>query len=140
MAKALQITYFFYVSLILTFLPAEEKWSYSADSMERIKIDNSDVRRLNNNVRFVKEDKILLTDYAIQYSNITDSLSVVNHIKLENSKILKIDNMLQHFARQHVVDFCFFIRSFRWESLTENDGRGCVYLDGWVMGSNYGIK
>ncbi len=26
------------------------------------------------------------------------------------------------------------------ESLTGNDGIGCVYLDGWAMGSNYKIN
>ena len=36
--------------------------------------------------------------------------------------------------------FDIVILSFFWESLTENDGRGSVYLDGWVMGSNYLIK
>ncbi len=33
-----------------------------------------------------------------------------------------------------------FIRSFSRRSLTENDGRGSVYLDGWGMGSNPGVK
>ncbi|SVD61840.1 uncharacterized protein METZ01_LOCUS414694, partial [marine metagenome] len=52
---------------MLTFLSAETKWKYSADLMEADKINNVKVQRLNNNVRFVKENKILLTDNAVQY-------------------------------------------------------------------------
>ena len=52
---------------MLTSLYAEEKWKYSADVMEADKINNVKVQRLNNNVRFEKENKILLTDNAVQY-------------------------------------------------------------------------
>ena len=35
--------------------------------MESTKINQEEVRRLNENVRFVKANKILLTDNAVQY-------------------------------------------------------------------------
>ena len=52
---------FYFILMIITFLPAKDKWKVSADMMEIDKINNIKVQRLNNNVRFVKEDKILLT-------------------------------------------------------------------------------
>ena len=67
MARPIQIIYLYFIFLILTFLTAEEKWKYSADLMEADKINNIDIQRLTKNVRFVKEDKILLTDYAVRY-------------------------------------------------------------------------
>ncbi len=53
------------------------------------------------------------------------------------NKILKIVKML---SGSFLSLWRFVIRSFSQETLAENDGRGCVYLDGWVMGPNYGIN
>ena len=49
----------------LTF--AQERWILSAEEMESIKINGQEVRRLNENVRFVKTDKVILAHNAAQY-------------------------------------------------------------------------
>jgi len=49
----------------LTF--AQERWILSAEIMESTKINGQEVRRLNENVRFVKTDKVILADNAAQY-------------------------------------------------------------------------
>ena len=36
--------------------------------------------------------------------------------------------------------FALPTKSFSWEPLMEKGGMGSVYLDGWVMGSNPGVK
>ena len=44
----------------------DENWNVSAEEMEQIKINGETVRRLKQNVRFFKEEKIITTDNAIQ--------------------------------------------------------------------------
>jgi len=46
---------------------AQERWILSAEEMESVKINSQEVRRLNENVRFVKTDKVILADNAAQY-------------------------------------------------------------------------
>ena len=53
--------------LMIGFIIAQERWSYSADEMEKTSINGQEVRRLNENVRFVKTDKVILTNHASQY-------------------------------------------------------------------------
>ena len=43
-----------------------ENWNVSAEEMEQVKINGETVRRLKQNVRFFKEEKIITTDNAIQ--------------------------------------------------------------------------
>ena len=60
----------FITGLVLIFglTSAQERWNFSADGeIEGTKINGLEVRRLNENVRFVKKDKIILTDNASQY-------------------------------------------------------------------------
>ena len=45
---------------MIGFIITQERWSYSADEMEKTSINGQEVRRLNENVRFVKMDKIIL--------------------------------------------------------------------------------
>ena len=68
MEKTLHIKYFI-VSFILAvgFISAQERWNYSAEEMESTKINGKEIRRLKENVRFVKPGKVILTDNAIQY-------------------------------------------------------------------------
>ena len=68
MERPLPIRYFiFTLFLIFRLSSAQEKWNYSAEVMESTKINGKEVRRLNENVRFVKTDKVILTDNAAQY-------------------------------------------------------------------------
>ena len=53
--------------LIIGITSAQERWNYSAEVMESTKINGEEVRRLNENVRFIKTDKVILTDNAAQY-------------------------------------------------------------------------
>jgi len=59
----------FITSLVLIFglTFAQERWILSAEEMESIKIDGQEVRQLNDNVRFVKTNKMILADNAAQY-------------------------------------------------------------------------
>ena len=66
MERSLQIVPLLFI-LMAMFLPAQERWSYSAEEMEKTSINDQEVRRLNENVRFVKMDKVILTDNASQY-------------------------------------------------------------------------
>ena len=54
--------FIFGISILLT----QEKWTYSAKDMEQTKVQGRKVRRLTEDVRFIKADKTLLTDNAIQ--------------------------------------------------------------------------
>jgi len=87
-AKPIQIIYLYFIFLILTVLTAEEKWRYSADLMETDKINTLDVHRLKKNVRFVKEDKILLTDNAVRYVK-----SDIIHLNGNTMMINKMDTL-----------------------------------------------
>ena len=68
MERPLQIIYFIF-SLVFIFglTSAQERWNYSAEVMESTKINGQEVRRLIENVRFVKTGKVILTDNATQY-------------------------------------------------------------------------
>ena len=95
MDRALQITYLFFIFLLITkLLPAQEKWKYSADLMESDKIKNVDVQRLNKNVRFVKEEKILLTDNAIRYVKDEVIHLYGNTMMINNIDTLTCDTMV----------------------------------------------
>ena len=52
--------------LICVCFSQDENWNVSAEEMEQIKINGETVRRLKQNVRFFKEEKIITTDNAIQ--------------------------------------------------------------------------
>jgi len=55
------------IVLIFGLTSAQERWKFSAEEMESIKINGQEVRRLNENVRFVKTDKVILADNAAQF-------------------------------------------------------------------------
>ena len=94
MDRSLQIKKNYIFLIILTFLNAEEKWKYSADVMEADKINNIKVQRLNKNVRFVKKNKILLTDSAVQY--LKDDVIYLNGntMMINNMDTLTCDSMI----------------------------------------------
>ena len=52
---------------MLGLFSAQGKWNYSAEEMDQTKKNGQSIRRLKENVRFVKKDQIILTDNAIQY-------------------------------------------------------------------------
>ena len=63
MEKKIQINNYFFISLIIfNFMSSQEKWNYSAEEMDQTKINGYSIRRLKENVRFVKTDQIMLTD------------------------------------------------------------------------------
>ena len=90
MDRSLQITYLSFIFLFSTFLPAKEKWKVSAEVLENDKINNVSIQRLNKNVRFVKENKILLTDNAIQYKK--DDKEELTSEKSTNVVVIKLKN------------------------------------------------
>ena len=66
MAGPLQITYrFLIICLLFSLCSAQEKWNYSAEEMDQIKVNEQTIRRLKNKVRFSKTDQIILTDNAV---------------------------------------------------------------------------
>ena len=68
MERPIQIIYLLFIFILITgFLSTQERWSYSAEEMEKTIINGQEVRRLNENVRFVKTDKVILTDNASQF-------------------------------------------------------------------------
>jgi len=68
MERSLPIRYFiYYLVLIIGLSSAQERWNYSAEVIESTKINGEEVRRSNENVRFVKVGKVILTDNAVQY-------------------------------------------------------------------------
>ena len=68
MEGALQIAFrFFIICLMFNFFSAQEKWNYSAEEMDQIKVNGQTIRRLKKNVRFVKTGQVIHTDNAIQY-------------------------------------------------------------------------
>ena len=70
MAKTLQIKVLIIIFTVMgDFVTAGEKWNYSADEMDQTKINGKSVRRLKDNVRFVKTNQVILTDNAIQQIN-----------------------------------------------------------------------
>ena len=69
MAGPLQIIYRFLIPcLLFNLFFAQEKWNYSAEEMDQIKVNGQTIRRLKENVRFVKIDQVILTDHAVQYT------------------------------------------------------------------------
>ena len=95
MERSLQITHLLFILILISgFLPAQERWSYSAEEMESSKINNEEIRRLNENVRFVKTDKIILTDNASQYIK-EDVLHLNgNTIMISGTDTLTCDSMV----------------------------------------------
>ena len=81
MAGPLQIIlrFFFIVCLMGSFFSAQEKWNYSAQEMDQIKVNEQTIRRLKNKVRFSKTDQIILTDNAVVCYNFGNKMC---HIKL----------------------------------------------------------
>ncbi len=68
MAGPLQITYRLLITcLLFSLFSAQGKWNYSAEEMDQIKVNEQTIRRLKENVRFVKTDQIILTDNAVQF-------------------------------------------------------------------------
>ena len=65
-----------FVCLLVTVFSAQEKWNYSADEMEQIKVYGQTIRRLKHNVRFIKKDQVIFTDNAVQH--ITDDILYMN--------------------------------------------------------------
>ena len=52
---------------MLSQFSAQERWNYSAEEMDQTKKNGQSIRRLKENVRFVKKNQVILTDNAIQY-------------------------------------------------------------------------
>ena len=95
MAGPLQITYRFFIPLLLfSLFSAQEKWNYSAEEMDQIKVDGQTIRRLKENVRFVKTNQIIITDNAVQY--ITDDILYMNGntIMINGLDTLTCDSMV----------------------------------------------
>ena len=86
------------ISLCFSFciLVPQEKWTYSAEGMDQIKIDGKSVRRLTGFVRFVKSDKTLLTDNAIQ--DIQEDVLHLNGntLMIDGPDTLKCDSMVYY--------------------------------------------
>ena len=103
MEKKIQINNYFFITLIIfNFISSQEKWNYSAEEMDQTKINDYSIRRLKENVRFVKTDQIMLTDNAVQY--IKDDISITSYVDfyfyINNSKnnyIIEKHNFLSNF-------------------------------------------
>ena len=68
MERSVQIKHLHFIFvLMIGVILTQERWNYSADEMEKTSINGQEVRRLNKNVRFVKSDKVILTNHASQY-------------------------------------------------------------------------
>jgi len=68
MERPLLITQFIAGFVLIVGLAfAQERWILSAEEMESVKINGQEIRQLNENVRFVKTDKVILADNAAQY-------------------------------------------------------------------------
>ena len=95
MERPIQIIYLLFIFILITgFLSAQERWSYSAEEMEKTIINGQEVRRLNENVRFVKTDKVILTDNASQYLK-EDILHLNgNTMMINNLDTLTCDSMV----------------------------------------------
>ena len=96
MAGPLQIILrvFYIVCLMGSFFSAQEKWNYSAQEMDQIKVNEQTIRRLKNKVRFSKTDQIILTDNAVQ--NIKDDILYMNGntIMINGLDTLTCDSMV----------------------------------------------
>ena len=95
MERPIQIIYLIFIFILITgFLSAQDRWSYSAEEMEKTIINGQEVRRLNENVRFVKTDKVILTDNASQYLK-EDILHLNgNTMMINNMDTLTCDSMV----------------------------------------------
>ena len=77
MGGSLQITYRLLIPcLLFNLFFAQEKWNYSAEEMDQKKVNGQIIRRLKENVRFVKTNQIIITDNAVQY--IADDVLYMN--------------------------------------------------------------
>ena len=83
-----------YFLISISFLFGQDKWTISAELMESDVVNNVRIKRLNNNVQFIKENKILLTDNAIQY--VKDDIIYLNGntIMISESDTLTCDSMV----------------------------------------------
>ena len=92
MERSIQIIFilFFYLTLLYPL----DKWRVSADVMESSKIADKKVQLLHENVRFIKKDKILLTDNAVQY--VQDEIIHLkgNTMMINNLDTLSCDSMI----------------------------------------------
>ena len=79
---------------MVSFFSAQEKWYYSAEEMDQIKVNEQIIRRLKNKVRFAKTDQIILTDNAVQ--NIKDDILYMygNTIMINGLDTLTCDSMV----------------------------------------------
>ena len=73
---------------------AQEKWNYSAEEMDQIKVNGQTIRRLKENVRFVKIDQVILTDYAVQYTQDDILYMYGNTIMINGLDTLTCDSMV----------------------------------------------
>ena len=95
MAGPLQITYRFIIScLLFNLFFAQEKWNYSAEEMDQIKVNGQTIRRLKENVRFVKIDQVILTDHAVQYTKDDILYMYGNTIMINGLDTLTCDSMV----------------------------------------------
>ncbi len=68
MEKSIQIVLIFFVIILsLELIAAQERWNYSAKVIEGNKVDGTEIRQLNEEVKFVKTNKLILTDKAAQH-------------------------------------------------------------------------
>jgi len=95
LAGQIQIIYRFLITcLIFSFFSAQEKWNYSAEEMDQIKVNGQKIRRLKNNVRFAKTDQVILTDNAVQYINDDILYLNGNTIMINGLDTLSCDSMV----------------------------------------------
>ncbi|SVC29928.1 uncharacterized protein METZ01_LOCUS282782, partial [marine metagenome] len=73
---------------------AQEKWNYSAEEMDQIKVDGQTIRRLKENVRFVKIGQVILTDHAVQYTKDDILYMNGNTIMINGLDTLTCDSMV----------------------------------------------
>ena len=79
---------------MLSLFTAQEKWNYSAEEMDQIKVNGQKIRRLKENVRFAKTNRVILTDNAIQH--IEDDVLYMNGntIMINEMDTLTCDSMV----------------------------------------------
>ena len=95
MGRTLQITYKFLIPLLLiNIFSAQEKWNYSAEEMDQIKVNGQIIRRLKGNVQFVKTGQVILTDNAVQYIKEDILYMNGNTIMIKGLDTLTCDSMV----------------------------------------------
>ena len=86
--KLINRTFFYFLIISLNVLFSNNKWQVSADILEWDKINNKKIQRLNNNVKLVKDNKILTTDFALQ-----DVTNDIIHLNGNTKMINNLDTL-----------------------------------------------